>query len=157
MDAEVGSPSALQRQVQWLQDYRPRLRVSEQGRVLSVGDGIAWIDGLPTAAMDELLELEDGSRALVFHLKSERLGAILLYQTEHLTAGTPVALTGRRLELPVGDALLGRVVDPLAPARCDGAADRGSHLRRPAAVYGLQDRRHDDPDRKRPAPAPDRR
>ena len=126
MDAEVGSPSALQRQVQWLQDYRPRLRVSEQGRVLSVGDGIAWIDGLPTAAMDELLELEDGSRALVFHLKSERLGAILLYQTEHLTAGTPVALTGRRLELPVGDALLGRVVDPLgapldgqAPPRCD--------------------------------------
>ena len=94
--------------------------------MLSVGDGIAWIDGLPTAAMDELLELEDGSRALVFHLKSERLGAILLYQTECLTAGTRVALTGHRLELPVGDALLGRVVDPLgmpldgrAPPRCD--------------------------------------
>ncbi len=126
MDTEVQNTSALQRQARWLEDYRPVLRVSEQGRVLSVGDGIAWIDGLPTAAMDEVLELEDGSRALVFHLKSERLGAILLYQTERLTAGTRVALTGRRLELPVGDALLGRVVDPLgmpldgrAPPRCD--------------------------------------
>jgi F-type H+-transporting ATPase subunit alpha len=132
MDAEVQNISALQRQAQWLQGYSPGLRVSEQGRVLSVGDGIAWIDGLPTAAMDELLEFEDGSRALVFHLKTERLGAILLYQTERLTAGTRVALTGRRLELPVGDALLGRVVDPLgtpldgqAPPRCEssGALD----------------------------------
>jgi len=122
----MDTDSTLQRQARWLESYRPRLRVSEQGRVVSVGDGIAWIDGLPTAAMDELLELEDGSRALVFHLKTERLGAILLYQTERLTAGTRVALTGRRLELPVGDALLGRVVDPLGapldgegPPRCD--------------------------------------
>jgi F-type H+-transporting ATPase subunit alpha len=126
MDTEVRLRGALQRQAQWVEHYRPGLRVSEQGRVLSVGDGIAWIDGLPTAAMDEVLELDDGSRALVFHLKSERLGAILLYQTERLTAGTRVALTGRRLELPVGDALLGRIIDPLgtpldgqAPPRCE--------------------------------------
>ena len=113
MDAEVDGRSALQRQARWLDDYSPDLRVSEQGRVLSVGDGIAWIDGLPSAAMDEVLQLEDGSRALVFHLKSDRLGAILLYQTDRLTAGTAVALTGRRLEMPVGEALLGRIVDPL--------------------------------------------
>lgn len=126
MGAETRLKGALERQAQWVERYRPALRVSEQGRVLSVGDGIAWIDGLPTAAMDEVLELEDGSRALVFHLKSERLGAILLYQTERLTAGTRVALTGRRLELPVGDALLGRIIDPLgtpldgqAPPRCE--------------------------------------
>ncbi|HTT36497.1 MAG TPA: F0F1 ATP synthase subunit alpha [Burkholderiales bacterium] len=122
----MATDTTLQRQARWLESYSPRLRVSEQGRVVSVGDGIAWIDGLPTAAMDELLDLEDGSRALVFHLKTDRLGAILLYQTERLTAGTRVALTGRRLELPVGDALLGRVIDPLGapldgevPPRCD--------------------------------------
>jgi F-type H+-transporting ATPase subunit alpha len=126
MAAEARPASVLAAQAQWLQDYRPGLRVSERGHVLSVGDGIAWIDGLPTAAMDELLDLEDGSRALVFHLKSDRLGAILLYQTERLTAGAQAVLTGRRLELPVGDALLGRVIDPLGtaldglpPPRCD--------------------------------------
>jgi F-type H+-transporting ATPase subunit alpha len=93
--------------------YRFGLRVSEYGRVLSVGDGIAWISGLPSAAMDELLLFEDGSRGLVFHLGNQRLGAILLEQTPRLTSGSPVYLTGQRLSLGVGDALLGRVIDPL--------------------------------------------
>jgi F-type H+-transporting ATPase subunit alpha len=93
--------------------YRFGLRVSEYGRVLSVGDGIAWISGLPSAAMDELLLFEDGSRGLVFHLGNQRLGAILLEQTPRLTSGSPVYLTGQRLSLGVDDALLGRVIDPL--------------------------------------------
>jgi F-type H+-transporting ATPase subunit alpha len=81
--------------------------------VVSVGDGIAWVEGLPGAAMDELLAFDDGSRGIVFHLTRDMLGAILLQQTEALTGGTPVRSTGRQLSLPVGDALLGRVVDPL--------------------------------------------
>jgi F-type H+-transporting ATPase subunit alpha len=80
--------------------------------------------------MDEVVELDDGSRALVFHLGERRLGAILLYQTERLTAGTRVQLTGRRLELPVGDALLGRVVDPLG-APLDGQPPPQCERRRP--------------------------
>ena len=106
-----GSP--LARQAAWLADYRPGLRVVEQGKVAAVGDGIAWIEGLPSAAMDEILALEDGSEALVFHLGSRRLGAILLHQGEGLTAGAAARLTGRQLTLGVGDAYLGRVVDPL--------------------------------------------
>ncbi|WHZ27725.1 MAG: ATP synthase alpha chain [Nitrospira sp.] len=113
----------------WLEQYRLGLRIVEQGRVRSVGDGIVWIEGLPSAAMEEVLWLEDGSRALVFHLAKERLGAILLTQTTRLTAGTIVHLSGRRLSLPVGDQLMGRVVDPLGDP-LDGRPPSDSPSRR---------------------------
>ncbi|NCA87829.1 MAG: F0F1 ATP synthase subunit alpha [Gammaproteobacteria bacterium] len=105
--------SPLARQAAWLADYRLRLRLVEQGKVAAVGDGIAWVEGLPSAAMDEILAFEDGSEALVFHLGAQRIGAILLHQGEGLTAGAAARLTGRQLTLGVGDAYLGRVVDPL--------------------------------------------
>ncbi|HEU4684361.1 MAG TPA: F0F1 ATP synthase subunit alpha [Nitrospira sp.] len=97
----------------WLNDYRFELRLAEQGRVRSIGDGIVWIEGLPSAAVEEVVRLDDGSRALVFHLGKERLGGILLMQTPRLTAGTLARLSGQRLSVGVGDVLIGRVVDPL--------------------------------------------
>lgn len=97
----------------WLADYRAQLRISEIGKLVSIGDGIARIEGLPSAAMDEILRFEDGSEALVFDLGSQHIGAILLNQKEGLAAGAPAQLTGRRLDIGVGDAFLGRVVDPL--------------------------------------------
>lgn len=105
--------SLLALQAAWLEGYRLGLRIQEQGRVRSVGDGIVWIGGLPSAAIEEIVRLEDGSRALVFHLAQDRLGAILLTQTTGVTAGTIAHLSGQRLSLPVGDALIGRVIDPL--------------------------------------------
>jgi len=116
--ANTSSPLAAQ--AEWLAKYRYSLRLSEQGTVISVGDGIAWISGLPSARMDEIVQLEDGSSALVFHLTRSRIGAILLRQTERLTAGTLAFLTGRRLSIGVGDDLLGRVVDPLGAPLDDG-------------------------------------
>ncbi len=114
----------------WLSQYRFGLRLTEQGRVVSIGDGIAWIQGLPSAAMDEVLALEDGSRALVFHLEQELLGAILLQQTPALSAGTLAYRSGEHLSLGVGNALLGRVIDPLgvpldggAPPETEGRRD----------------------------------
>ena len=104
-----------------LSSYRFGLRLTERGRVVSIGDGIAWISGLPSAAMDEVLELEDGSRALVFHLEQKLLGAILLRQTAALSAGTIAFRSGEHLGIGVGDALLGRVIDPLGFA-LDGTA-----------------------------------
>lgn len=121
--------SLLANQASWLEDYRLELRVVEQGRVLSVGDGIVWIEGLPSAAIEEILLLEDGSRALVFHLAKERLGAILLTQTARLTAGTIAHLSGQRLSLPVGDELMGRVIDPLGEP-LDGLPPANSQSRR---------------------------
>ena len=105
--------SKLERQAKWLDRYQPGLRVSEQGSVVAVGDGIAWITGLPSAAMDDVLAFSDGSQAMVFDLTEGLIGAVLLYDTEALTAGTTVQRTGRSLSVPVGDALLGRIIDPL--------------------------------------------
>ncbi|MDE1942993.1 MAG: F0F1 ATP synthase subunit alpha [Betaproteobacteria bacterium] len=93
--------------------YRFGVRLSERGRVLGIGDGIAWVRGLPSAALDDLVGFDDGSTGLVFQLDAEVLGAILLSQTQALTAGMGAFLTGRHLEIGVGEELLGRVVDPL--------------------------------------------
>ncbi len=107
-------------QARWLDAYQPGLRISEQGTVVSVGDGIAWIDGLPSAAVDDILIFDDGSHGTVFDLTPGLIGAVLLHDTDALTAGTKVQRTGRVLSLPAGDDLLGRVVDPLGTAM-DGA------------------------------------
>lgn len=95
------------------QTYRFGLRLSERGCVVGIGDGIAWIRGLPTARLDELIGFDDGSTGLVFQLGKEVSGAILLSQSRGLTAGMAVQHIGRKLEIGVGDSLLGRVVDPL--------------------------------------------
>jgi len=110
-DKEVGR--LLARQADWLAHYQPGLRMHEQGRVVSVGDGIAWIAGLPSARMDDILAFADGSRAMVFDLTEGLIGAVLLHDTNELTAGTTVERTRGALCVPAGDALLGRVIDPL--------------------------------------------
>lgn len=118
-DLDIEGP--LARQSAWLKDYRPRLHVTERGDVISVGDGIAWITGLPSASMDDIIDFDDGSRAMVFDLTEDRIGAVLLHETDELTAGTPARLTGRLLSLPVGDTLLGRIIDPLGLSLDDGS------------------------------------
>jgi F-type H+-transporting ATPase subunit alpha len=107
-------------QAVWLSEYVPGLRVRERGRVVSVGDGIVRIAGLPSAAMDDILEFDDGSRGVVFDLDEQGIGAVLLHATESLTAGSSVFRSGERLSLPVGDELLGRVIDPLGTPLDDG-------------------------------------
>jgi len=110
--------------------YRFGLRVAERGTILSIGDGIARVEGLPSAAIDEVLRFDDGSRALVFSLGDRELGAILLDQGDGLNAGTGAHLTGARLGLPVGDELAGRVIDPLGKPLDGGPAPRAG-ARRP--------------------------
>lgn len=105
------SPLALQEQA--ITRYRFGLRVFERGELNSVGDGIAWIKGLPSARIEELLTFEDGSDAVVFCLLPDVIGAIMLRQTNSVKAGTGVLLSGRNLDVGVGDPLLGRVIDPL--------------------------------------------
>jgi len=110
--------------------YTPALRIAEQGSLVSIGDGIAWIRGLPSAAVDEVLRFEDGSRGICFGLERDLVGAVLLHQTQGLTAGTAVSLTGRQAAIPVGDALTGRVLDPLG-APLDGLSAPVCPSRRP--------------------------
>ncbi len=105
--------SLIDRQANWLDTYRFSLRISERGIVESVGDGIAWIRGLPSAAIDDILLFEEGSRAVVFDLTPDLITAVLLHETESLTAGITVRLAGQSLSVSVGDALVGRVIDPM--------------------------------------------
>lgn len=89
------------------------LRVRERGEIVGIADGLAWISGLPTAQLGEVLLSDDGSRALVTQLDERLIGAILLDQSNRLAAGTRVRTSGQRLTIGGGDALLGRVLDPL--------------------------------------------
>ena len=98
---------------QWLQDYRFGLRQEEVGYVVSVGDGISWVSGLPSAAMGDVILFEDGSRGVIYDLNEELAGAILLHTTEKLTAGVTGHRSSQAIHVPVGNGLLGRAVDPL--------------------------------------------
>ena len=103
----------LARQRAWIENYHFGPRVEERGRIVSIGDGIVWIEGLPSAAIDDVLLLSDGSQAMVFHLTEKLIGAILLNQSDRLTAGAIARRLSPQLTIKVGDELLGRVVDPL--------------------------------------------
>ncbi|MGM0594149.1 MAG: F0F1 ATP synthase subunit alpha, partial [Pseudomonadota bacterium] len=89
------------------------MRMTEQGEVVSVGDGITWLSGLPSAQMDGLVVFADGSRAMVFDLNQDLVGAVLLDESHQLASGMPAFLAHEQLSVPCGDALSGRVVDPL--------------------------------------------
>jgi len=89
------------------------LLIEEVGTVIGVADGIAWLQGLPSVPVGEVLRSADGSRAWVFQLDERLAGCVLLDQTDQLAAGLRMRRSGQRLALPVGDAQLGRVIDPL--------------------------------------------
>jgi len=94
----------------------------ETGRVEQVADGIAHVSGLPSVRLDELLRFADGSLGFVMSLEEGHLAAVLLDRQTTLAAGMPVFGTGQVLQVPVGPALLGRVVDPLGRPLDDRAA-----------------------------------
>src|SRR5204863_4369425 len=93
--------------------FSATLETARVGRVLEVGDGIARVSGLPETSVNELLEFEGGTLGLALNLDEESIGAVILGPIEHIEEGQPVRSTGRILQIPVGDALLGRVVNPL--------------------------------------------
>src|SRR5437764_2206343 len=96
-----------------LEGFRPELEKQQVGRIVEVGDGIAHISGLPNTAVNELLEFEGGTLGLALNLDEESIGAVVLGDVEHIEEGQSVTATGRILSVPVGDGLLGRVVNPL--------------------------------------------
>jgi F-type H+-transporting ATPase subunit alpha len=94
-------------------ELRIEVGAEQVGRISEVGDGIAHISGLPRASVNELLEFENGTYGLALNLDEEEIGAIVLGEVAGLDEGQAVRTTGRILSVPVGDALLGRVVNPL--------------------------------------------
>ncbi|MBK8971334.1 MAG: F0F1 ATP synthase subunit alpha [Hahellaceae bacterium] len=100
----------------WVHRYQPRLKIRERGVLVSVGDGVAWVEGLPSARMGEMLAFADGSIGLVLDLSEHLIGAVMLRQSDTLMAGCEVLRTGRPLGLWGSDLLLGRIIDPLGGA-----------------------------------------
>src|SRR5262245_51633966 len=96
-----------------LEGFEPSLEAKTVGRVTEVGDGIARVSGLPDAAVNELLEFEDGTVGLALNLDEASIGAVVLGEAQGIEEGQTVRSTGRILSVPVGDALLGRVVNAL--------------------------------------------
>ncbi|MGP8005801.1 MAG: F0F1 ATP synthase subunit alpha [Acidimicrobiales bacterium] len=98
---------------QYVDDYTPEVGTEQVGRVVEVGDGIARITGLPGAAVNEILEFEDGTEGLALNLDEETIGAVILGEDTGLEEEQLVRATGRILSVRVGEALLGRVVNAL--------------------------------------------
>jgi F-type H+-transporting ATPase subunit alpha len=98
---------------QRIENFEVETDLSEVGTVLQVGDGIARVYGLENAVALEMLELEHGVVGLAFNLEEDNVGTALFGEWEHVKEGEPVKRTGKVASVPVGDALLGRVVDPL--------------------------------------------
>jgi F-type H+/Na+-transporting ATPase subunit alpha len=96
-----------------LDGFEPSLEARTIGRVAEVGDGIAKVSGLPECAVNELLEFANGKRGLALNLDEDAIGAVVLGEVAGIEEGQPVKATGQILAIPVGDALLGRVLNAL--------------------------------------------
>ncbi|MCB9527398.1 MAG: F0F1 ATP synthase subunit alpha [Myxococcales bacterium] len=96
-----------------IEDYDRQVEVSETGTVLSAGDGIARVHGLENAMAGELLEFPHGVTGMILNLEEDNVGAALLGEANLIKEGDEVKRTGRIVDVPVGEALLGRVVNAL--------------------------------------------
>ena len=93
--------------------FEAEVEQARVGRVLEVGDGIAHVSGLPDTAVNELLEFEGGTLGLALNLDEDSIGAVVLGEANEVEEGHTVQETGRILSVPVGDVMLGRVVNSL--------------------------------------------
>jgi F-type H+-transporting ATPase subunit alpha len=97
----------------YVEGFEPTMEREEVGRVLIAGDGIARVSGLPLAMANELLEFPGGVLGLALNLEEHEIGCVILGEASHIEEGDPVKRTGRILSVPVGDGMLGRVVNAL--------------------------------------------
>lgn len=96
-----------------IKGYKPGAKITHVGEIISIADGVATISGLSAVSMQELLQFPGDTMGVAVNLEEDKVGAIILGSFEHLREGALVQATGRLLEIPTGDDLLGRVVDPL--------------------------------------------
>ena len=127
---------------QQIQDYNVELNVDDVGTVLEVGDGIAHIYGLEKAMAGELLELPHGVYGMVLNLEQDNVGAVLLGNDFLIKEGDEVCRTGRIMQVPVGDGLIGRVVNALGQP-IDGKGEIVAETYRPVeySAPGIADRK----------------
>jgi F-type H+-transporting ATPase subunit alpha len=113
-----------------IKNYETRVEVAETGTILAVGDGIARVHGLANAQAGELLEFPGGVRGMVLNLETDNVGVAIMGDDKLLGEGDTVKRTGQIVQVPVGKALLGRVVDTLGQALDGGPEIDTSEMRR---------------------------
>ena len=122
---------------QQIEDYDKSVSVSNVGTVLTVGDGIARVYGLQQAMAGELLEFEDGTEGIALNLEDDNVGAVLMGEGYGIQEGSTVKATGKIAAVPVGEAMLGRVVNSLGP--CHRRQGRNRHQRNaPDRIHGAR-------------------
>ncbi|AXK34712.1 F0F1 ATP synthase subunit alpha [Streptomyces armeniacus] len=124
----------------FVQSYTPDAASREEvGTVSVAGDGIAKVEGLPSAMANELLKFEDGTLGLALNLEEREIGAVVLGEFSGIEEGQPVQRTGEVLSVPVGEGYLGRVVDPLGKpidglGEIESEANRALELQAPTVM-----------------------
>src|SRR5712675_3423362 len=127
MDIQPAEISAILKRE--IQNFGAEAQVSEVGEVLSVGDGIARVHGLDNVQAGEMVEFPGGSKGMALNLETDNVGCVIFGNDSTIKEGDTVKRTGAIVEVPVGKALLGRVVDPLGnpidgKGEIKGAAER---------------------------------
>ena len=148
--------------------YQSQIRLTDVGTVVTVGDGIAHIHGLENCMSGELLEFPGGVYGMAQNLEEDLVGAVILGSDQNIREGDTVKRTKRIVEVPVGEAMLGRVVDALGkpidgkgpinttesrPVEVPGSGHHRARAGKRAAPDRHQGDRLHDPDRPRPARA----
>ena len=125
-----------------IREAEPQLDTFQLGRVLSVSDGICWLDGLADIMYGEVVEFDCGERGMILDIEPQRIGCVVFGSYEMIESGSRVRRVGRIASVPVGDALLGRVVDPLGRA-IDGKGRIRTDVKRPIEnpAPGIPDRK----------------
>ncbi|MGF1576605.1 MAG: F0F1 ATP synthase subunit alpha, partial [Cyanophyceae cyanobacterium] len=127
---------------QQIEQYNQEMKVSNVGTVLQVGDGIARVYGLDGVMSSELLEFEDGTVGVALNLEEDNIGAVLIGSGRNIQEGSSVKATGKIASIPVGDELIGRIVDPLSnPIDGKGPLNASSNRLIESPAPGIIDRR----------------
>ncbi len=125
-----------------IKEYGKEVEVSETGTIISIGDGIARIHGLAGAMAGELLEFPGGVTGMVLNLEEDNVGVAILGEFSDIKEGDTVKRTGRITEVPVGDALIGRVVNAIGqPIDGKGAINTSSYSKVEIKAPGIVDRK----------------
>jgi len=105
-----------------IEEFEASVKLDETGIVIKVGDGVARVYGLENVEYGEVVEFEDGTEGVAFNLEEDNVGVVLLGEGKGIVEGGKAKRTGRILDMPVGDGLIGRVLDPLGRP-IDGKGD----------------------------------
>src|SRR5271165_5117101 len=109
--AQIKADEITQLMKEQIANYDSKIRVDEVGTIISLGDGIARVHGLDKVMAGELLEFDHGVAGIAMNLEEDQVGVVLLGEYQEIKAGDPVRRTGRIMSVPVGDAMIGRVVN----------------------------------------------